>query len=117
MRRQEPQYPKGKTLFALNVPPYVVEESLKVALAKMCGPVRSVTFAPKSEEFENGFKSCYIVFNEESGLDKALLLREHYILLLQSVGDFSTGLSSKLIKFLCLVKLHFLFILSLIPID
>ncbi|XP_046474326.1 ribosomal RNA-processing protein 7 homolog A [Neodiprion pinetum] len=92
LRKQEPQYPKGRTLFVLNISPYISADSITNAFAERCGPVKSVTFAPRHEESQNGFKVCYIVFEKESGLDKALLLPENYVLLLKSTEDSTTGI-------------------------
>lgn len=69
IRNQEPEYPKNHTLFLLNVPPYATVDCLKYAFAKLCGDVRSITFANAK-----GFKTTYIVFEEESSLDKAMEL-------------------------------------------
>lgn len=91
-------------MFVLNIPPYVSTESLKNAFAEICGPVTSVTFAPRSEQSENGFKTCYVVFEEESALDKALLLRENYVLPVLPAEKFETGLLSELKNFSLLLN-------------
>ncbi|XP_012267530.2 ribosomal RNA-processing protein 7 homolog A [Athalia rosae] len=93
LRRQQAEYPKGRTLFILNIPPYVVAESLQRAFSTSCGKVQSVSFALRSDQSLNGFKVCYVVFDQEAGLDKALLLRENYVLTLHSPETSINGIS------------------------
>ena len=94
MRKQEPEYPRGKTLFALNVPPYATAEILKECFGKHCGAVANVSFAnPK------GFKTSYVVFEDDSSLEKALELPEKYVITLNSKDRVGwTGLTSELFK-------------------
>lgn len=89
IRLMDPNKPKGRTLFLLNVPPYVTEESLEKFFSRIAA-VQSVAFAekPGKEEAEKWrqttiqtysnikspfkFKVAYVVFNKSSGLAKAL---------------------------------------------
>lgn len=88
IRKQEPEHPKGKTLFVLNVPPYAVARALKKAFSKICGNVRNVSFTTSK-----GFKTAYIVFQKESSVEKALELSEDCVLILNPSGTTScTGL-------------------------
>ena len=79
VRKQEPEYPRGRTLFALNVPPYATTEVLKECFGKHCGAVSNVSFAN-----QKGFKTSYVVFEDESSLEKALELPENYVMTLNS---------------------------------
>lgn len=79
VRNQEPEYPRNKTLFVLNVPPYATTDCLKHAFIKLCGDVHSITFTKTK-----GFKTAYIVFKNESSLDKALELSEDCVITLNS---------------------------------
>lgn len=82
VRNQEPQHPRGRTLFVLNIPPYVTADNLKESFSKLCGTASNVSFtAPK------GFKSAYIVFERESNLEKALELPESHTITLNSDGN------------------------------
>lgn len=84
----DPNKPKGRTLFLLNVPPYVTEKSLETFFQQI-GPVVSVTFAQKAgrdedhkwkqkvTEFSNieppfTFKVAYIVFKTTNSISRAL---------------------------------------------
>ncbi|XP_068151195.1 ribosomal RNA-processing protein 7 homolog A [Drosophila tropicalis] len=89
IRLMDPNKPKGRTLFLLNIPPYVTEASLK-EFFKQFGKVESVQFAakPGREEtikwyegldvpFSNVeapfiFKVAYVVFEKSSSIAKAL---------------------------------------------
>ncbi|XP_001357198.2 ribosomal RNA-processing protein 7 homolog A [Drosophila persimilis] len=89
IRLMDPNKPKGRTLFLLNIPPYVTEESLK-GFFKRAGNVESVQFAAKpgkdetikwyegtNEPFSNVrppfiFKVAYVVFQKSSSIGKAL---------------------------------------------
>ncbi|XP_030377668.1 ribosomal RNA-processing protein 7 homolog A [Scaptodrosophila lebanonensis] len=89
IRLMDPNKPKGRTLFLLNIPPYVTEDSLKTFF-KGAGGVESVTFAakPGKDETEQWleqskapftntkapfkFKVAYVVFRKSSVLAKAL---------------------------------------------
>lgn len=79
VRNQEPEYPRNKTLFVLNVPPYATTDCLKHAFDNLCGQVRSVTFSSA-----RGFKTAYIVFKKESSLDKAMELSKDSVVTLNS---------------------------------
>ncbi|XP_076659310.1 ribosomal RNA-processing protein 7 homolog A [Halictus rubicundus] len=77
IRNQEPEHPRGKTLFLLNIPPYVTREVLERVFGKLCGIVSNVFFTtPK------GFKTAYVVFEKESALERALELPENSTVIL-----------------------------------
>lgn len=96
IRKQEPEYPKGKTLFVLNIPPYATVESIKNAFSDSCGPVKSVTLMANSSS-SNGFKNGYVVFTRDQGLHKALSLNKDHILTLSTKKHpVLTGINSKL---------------------
>ncbi|XP_014608975.1 PREDICTED: ribosomal RNA-processing protein 7 homolog A [Polistes canadensis] len=87
IKKQEPEYPRGRTLFLLNVPPYATTDSLKNAFTKLCGEVLSVVFTTPV-----GFKTAYIVFENESSLDKALRIpSDHAICLSTEEETYLTG--------------------------
>lgn len=91
-RNQSADLPRGKTLFLLNVPPYATESSLKNIFEQKCGSVKSVTF---SENQQEGFKTTFIVFDRESGLEKALDLPSSFCFYLNSENNpCLTGISS-----------------------
>lgn len=87
----DPNKPKGRTLFLLNVPPYVAEDSLNTVFSR-AGSIQAVEFAvrPGKEEttkwYESTgetfsyarpffiFKVAYIVFEKASSINKALAL-------------------------------------------
>lgn len=95
IRNQEPEYPRGKTLFALNIPPYATVESVQNAFSE-CGQVKSVSFAKNSTGSEGGFKTGYIVFAKDAGLQKALSLHsEHTLVLSTKDAPVLTGIKSK----------------------
>ena len=89
IRLMDPNKPKGRTLFLVNVPPYVTEESLRQFFNSVA-EVHSVAFAekPGKEEAEKWrqttiqsysslkspfrFKVAYVVFKNTSNLAKAL---------------------------------------------
>ncbi|XP_070152857.1 ribosomal RNA-processing protein 7 homolog A [Polyergus mexicanus] len=79
VRNQEPEYPRNQTLFVLNVPPYATTDCLKHAFTKLCGDVNLITFSKAK-----GFKTAYIVFKEESSLDKAMELSEDSVITLNN---------------------------------
>ncbi|XP_029167970.1 ribosomal RNA-processing protein 7 homolog A [Nylanderia fulva] len=79
VRNQEPEYPRNKTLFVLNIPPYATTDCLKHAFIKLCGDVHFIKFTKAK-----GFKTAYIVFQKESSLDKALELSEDCVITLNS---------------------------------
>ncbi|XP_011865990.1 PREDICTED: ribosomal RNA-processing protein 7 homolog A [Vollenhovia emeryi] len=68
-KKEEPEYPRNRTLFVRNVPPYATADCLRHAFASLCGDVQSVIFTT-----EKGFKTGHIVFKTESSLNKALKL-------------------------------------------
>lgn len=74
VRNQDPECPKGKTLFVLNVPPYVNLNLLKSVFHQNCGPVKFAKF--QSGRPKGGFKIAFIVFMRESSLEKALTLKK-----------------------------------------
>ncbi|XP_065354296.1 ribosomal RNA-processing protein 7 homolog A [Calliphora vicina] len=88
IRLMDPNKPKGRTLFLLNIPPYVTEKSLELFFNRT-GTVVSVTFAEKPgkeetdkwmqniTEFSNKeppfkFKVAYIVFKTTNNVERAL---------------------------------------------
>lgn len=79
IRNQAIEHPRGKTLFMLNVPPYVTSEALRGAFTNLCGNVSNVYFANSQ-----GFKTAYLVFEKESTLEDALEIPDDYVLTLNS---------------------------------
>lgn len=87
VREKTNDRPSGKTLFVINIPPYVDEQGLKNAFRK-AGLIKSVQFClkpssvqPSHSSFINkvqkpSFRVAYIIFNKVSDLDKALKLTE-----------------------------------------
>lgn len=97
VRNQEPEYPRNRTLFVLNVPPYATTDCLKHAFADLCGDVRSVTLSSAK-----GFKTAYIVFKKESSLDRAMELPKDCVATLNSDKSMClTGLESEYCIFNC----------------
>ncbi|KAK2583385.1 hypothetical protein KPH14_009374 [Odynerus spinipes] len=89
IKKQESDYPRGKTLFVLNIPPYATSDSLKSAFTKLCGEVKSVVFTTSV-----GFKTAYIVFENDSSLEKALRLSSDYAICLSTKEEtYLTGLA------------------------
>nr|XP_050867086.1 ribosomal RNA-processing protein 7 homolog A isoform X1 [Vespula vulgaris] len=89
VKKQESDYPRGKTLFVLNIPPYATTDSLKNAFSRLCGEVTSIVFTTLV-----GFKTAYIVFNNESSLEKALKLPNDYVICLSTEQEtYLTGLA------------------------
>ncbi|XP_011499144.1 PREDICTED: ribosomal RNA-processing protein 7 homolog A [Ceratosolen solmsi marchali] len=84
VKKQEPEYPRGQTLFVLNIPPYADVDSIKNAFTESCGPIKSVTFVKNANNVDLGFKNGYIVFARELGLQKALSLNERHTLTLNT---------------------------------
>ncbi|KAM8717449.1 hypothetical protein ACLKA7_004185 [Drosophila subpalustris] len=92
IRLMDPSKPKGRTLFLLNVPPYVTEASLQTFF-KRAGNVETVLFAAKpgrdetikwyesmDAPFSNTqtpfkFKVAYVVFQKSSSINKALAIQ------------------------------------------
>ncbi|KAF7996518.1 hypothetical protein HCN44_002150 [Aphidius gifuensis] len=87
VRNQEAQYPKGRTLFLLNVPHYATVDAIKKNFTKQCGPVKGVKFNSSS----GGSKSAYIVFSNETGLDKALSLPKDKTFILNDDDENNTA--------------------------
>lgn len=88
IRLMDPNKPKGRTLFLLNIPPYVTEKSLQLFFNNI-GIVVSVTFAEKPGKDETDkwrqnitefcnhetpfkFKVAYIVFKTTNSVERAL---------------------------------------------
>uniref|UniRef100_A0A1B0BPM2 RRM domain-containing protein n=1 Tax=Glossina palpalis gambiensis TaxID=67801 RepID=A0A1B0BPM2_9MUSC len=88
IRLIDPNKPKGRTLFILNIPPYVTTQSLE-KFFQQYGPVEFVIFAEKPgrdetekwhenlTEFSNvkppfKFKVAYVVFKKSASLGRAL---------------------------------------------
>ncbi|CAK9811664.1 Ribosomal RNA-processing protein 7 homolog A [Anthophora quadrimaculata] len=82
IRNQEPQHPRGRTLFVLNVPPYVTKKALQMEFTNICGTVSKVYFANAK-----GFKTAYVVFETEFGLEKALEISDNYVITLNTKGN------------------------------
>lgn len=77
MRQMDDSKPSGRTLFVINLPFYVTEQSLKRAFS-VSGKVKSVV----CQENSDGFKVAYVVYNKREALLKALKL--------QRLGPLST---------------------------
>ncbi|CAD1468364.1 unnamed protein product, partial [Heterotrigona itama] len=77
IRNQDSKYPKGRTLFMLNIPPYITHKILKVVFNNLCGIVSKVYFTTP-----RGFKAAYIVFEKESTLEKALEICDGHVVTL-----------------------------------
>lgn len=91
IRNQLPEHPKGRTLFVLNVPPYVTPNSLQKAFSQICGKVTNVFFVTSK-----GFKTAYVVFEKETTLEKALELPADFIISLNRKNNLClAGLESK----------------------
>ncbi|XP_055850736.1 ribosomal RNA-processing protein 7 homolog A [Episyrphus balteatus] len=89
IRQVDPNKPKGRTLFLLNIPPYVSEHNLKTCFSKI-GEVTSVRFSeqPGREESKKWeqpcpftlnripcvFKVAFVVFKNTDSVSKALKL-------------------------------------------
>ncbi|XP_017130912.1 ribosomal RNA-processing protein 7 homolog A [Drosophila elegans] len=92
IRLMDPNKPKGRTLFLLNIPPYVTEDSLKTVFGR-AGTIEAVEFAAKPGKEETikwyegtgepfsttrppfSFKVAYVVFQKSSSIGKALALK------------------------------------------
>jgi len=86
LRLQESDKPPGRTLFVLNIPPYITDEDMKTLFTSA---VKVLTVTQHSNNTNNnGFKTAYIVFAKREGLLKAL---QASILRLDS-PSFKTGL-------------------------
>ncbi|XP_044255896.1 ribosomal RNA-processing protein 7 homolog A [Tribolium madens] len=75
VRNFEEKKPPGKTLFVLNVPPYLTEEHMKDVFSP-AGKVQSVMLQTSVNETNElcGFKIAYVVFTKRESLLKALKL-------------------------------------------
>lgn len=82
LRHQEDDKPPGRTLFVLNIPPYLNTTQVK-NLFSSSGAVSNITFTQKS----HGFKSAYVVFAKREGLLKVLKTE-----MLQLNSELKTGL-------------------------
>lgn len=92
IRNQEPKHPRGRTLFMLNIPPYVTSKNLKKIFSDLCGIVSNVYFT-----ISKGFKTAYIIFENESDLEKALEISDDYVITLNDGKNYClTGIRSKL---------------------
>ncbi|XP_002743861.1 ribosomal RNA-processing protein 7 homolog A [Callithrix jacchus] len=82
-------WPRKRTLFVLNVPPYCTEECLSCLLSS-CGPVQSMELQDKPDLAESlkeprskffhpkpvpGFQVAYVVFQKPGGVSAALALK------------------------------------------
>lgn len=95
IRNQEPEHPRGRTLFMLNIPPYVTSENLKRIFGDLCGIVSNVYFI-----ISKGFKTAYIIFENESDLEKALEISDDYIVTLNDGNNFClTGIRKWCIEY------------------
>ncbi|KAF5275842.1 hypothetical protein FQR65_LT04080, partial [Abscondita terminalis] len=78
VRNHTPDKPPERTLFVLNVPPYLTEKSLKQAFSS-AGAVENVVFqtkpSPKDCKDVGGFKVAYVVFEQLGSLSKSLKLK------------------------------------------
>lgn len=77
VRNQDETKPPGRTLFVLNIPPYVTEDSLKEVFS-VAGKIQNISLQSSTNAEENksnnGFKLGYIVFKKRDDLLKALKL-------------------------------------------
>lgn len=80
--KHEEDKPLGRTLFIVNIPPYVNESNLK-QIFSLSGEIRSVVLInglpqnnenPCAAKLQKGFQSGYIVFKKRESLLKALEL-------------------------------------------
>ncbi|XP_011184303.1 ribosomal RNA-processing protein 7 homolog A [Zeugodacus cucurbitae] len=91
IRLEDADKPKGRTLFLLNVPPYVTEQSLGTFFRAKVDVINKVSFAERpgrneSEKWQQHnipfsasttpykFKVAYVVFNKSLGVKRALQL-------------------------------------------
>lgn len=86
VREHTPDKPSGRTLFVVNLPPYVDEKGLANAF-KQAGTIKSILLSttPAADSLTNkfmeekvkpSFKIAYLVFQKVAQLDKALKLTE-----------------------------------------
>lgn len=80
-RNSDDNKPLGQTLFVLNIPPYVTNESLKLLFAS-AGTINQITIEDVEDNYtkNDGFKRGYIVFKSREGLLKALNLKKWSVL-------------------------------------
>lgn len=90
IRVVDPEKPKGRTLFLLNIPPYVSEQNLQKVFSK-CGKVENILFAEKPGREESQkwitpdlftlerspykYKVAYVIFKDSKSLAAALKLK------------------------------------------
>ncbi|XP_076621001.1 ribosomal RNA-processing protein 7 homolog A [Colletes latitarsis] len=89
IRKQDPRHSRKRTLFVLNIPPYVTTNVLTSVFSELCGTVSNLYFTNSK-----GFKAAYIVFEKESALEKALELAANCIITLNNKDNIClTGLA------------------------
>ncbi|KAL1501697.1 hypothetical protein ABEB36_006979 [Hypothenemus hampei] len=71
LRRQEANKPQGRTLFILNIPPYIDEDNVKTWFCS-AGKILNVFLENQQITSTNGYKQAYVVFVKREGLLKAL---------------------------------------------
>ncbi|XP_060520911.1 ribosomal RNA-processing protein 7 homolog A [Cylas formicarius] len=74
VQKHDEDKPSGRTLFIVNVPPYIDEDRMR-KLFQFAGAVKSVCFQnfPDESDFEvGGFKMCFVVFINREALLNAL---------------------------------------------
>ncbi|KAH0554300.1 ribosomal RNA-processing protein 7 homolog A [Cotesia glomerata] len=84
IQKQEPEFPRGRTLFVLNLPPYTTVSSLRAAFSRHCGHVKSVKLAARVASTKKGYKTAYVVFSKESELQQAISLPKDFVIILNS---------------------------------
>ncbi|XP_063978047.1 ribosomal RNA-processing protein 7 homolog A [Diachasmimorpha longicaudata] len=84
VKRQQPEHPKGRTLFVLNIPPYATKDSVKNIFTRHCGGITSVSLHPAPGGSQNGFKTGYVVFAKGSSVEKALTLPKDFTVVLEN---------------------------------
>lgn len=95
VRNQDVSFPKGRTLFVINVPPFISPESVEFVFSNACGDVENVKFSKDS-----GFNQAFVVFKKASSLTKALSLDKQMTLVIDGKKTpIITGLKSELINF------------------
>lgn len=110
------QKPNGRTIFLLNIPPYIYEEELKFAFEKF-GQIKSIfltekpsgnsnddenktsyssnidkLFLQQDSSFMNRFKVAYIVFNTTNSVQKVLQANELHFYKEDGTGIIKSGL-------------------------
>lgn len=79
IKKQEPEFPRGKTLFILNIPPTASEDVFKKMLIEQFPSVTLVKFVKQPDTYSSSFRNSYVVFDEESDLKKFLSLPQEYV--------------------------------------